>query len=286
MITSFCAAEWLAVHRLFNIGQPSVNEPTTIEMFPPSLASPPNAIRFRFEVTDSDGLHQVQLLTRDLIEYSGGYPAVIGCKRLTGTNSTVEFVTTELTPRNGSVLLHVIDMNGNVSRSAYLIDVPSLMPPSEVVSIPDANLAAAVQHQIGGSITTYTMLNLRGLDIPNRQITDLTGLEHAHNLRELNLGGEWVSGEGYVNSNAVSNFSSLEGLTQLTTLYLGGSSLSDISALAGLTQLRHLYLGGNSLSDISALAGLTQLNTLYLGGNSLSDVSPLAGLTQLTYLDL
>ena len=310
MVTSFCAAEWLDAHRAFNTVQHPLNKdkPTTIQMLPPSLASPPNAVRFRFEVTDADGLHQAQLHTPETeLFVLGGF---LACKRLNGTSSTVEFVTTELTPKSDSVLLQfiVIDMNGNFSGSAYLIDVPSLLPPSEVVSIPDANLAAAVQHQIGGSITTHTMLNLRGLDIPNRQITDLTGLEHAHNLRELNLGGERVSGEGYVNSNAVSNFSSLEGLTHLTTLYLGGSSLSDISALAGLTQLRtlNLYntslsdisalagltqlrtlnLGINSLSDVSALAGLPQLRTLYLGANSLSDISALAGLTQLNWLDL
>ena len=61
---SECAAEWLDVHRYFNTKQSSQGaRNTTIQMFPPSLASPPNAIRFRFEVTDPDGLHQAQLLT-------------------------------------------------------------------------------------------------------------------------------------------------------------------------------------------------------------------------------
>ena len=71
--------------------------------------------------------------------------------------------------------------------------LPAAAP--EVVSIPDANLAAAVRETIGRSLTTHTMLNLIKLDASNRQITDLTGLEQAHTLRTLNLGGEWVGRE-------------------------------------------------------------------------------------------
>ena len=63
MVTSFCAAEWLDVHRAFNSGQPISNEWPTIEMLPPSFASLPNAIHLRFEVADPDGLHQAQLHT-------------------------------------------------------------------------------------------------------------------------------------------------------------------------------------------------------------------------------
>ncbi len=243
MITSFCAAESLEVHRYFNTKQYNHSVfNTTVQMLPPSLAFPPNGIRLRFEVADLDGLQQAQLHTPEVeLFVLGGF---LACKRLNGTSSTVEFVTTELTPRSKSVYLQVIDMNGNFSRNeSYPIDVPSLLPPSEVVSIPDANLAAAVQHQIGGSITTHTMLNLRELDIPNHRITDLTGLEHAHTLRTLNL---------------------------------EGNSLSDISALGGLTQLTGLNLGNNSVSDISPLVvntGLGSGDTVDTRGNPLSYLS-------------
>ena len=291
---SKCTAEFLDVHRYFNASRQgqSFLQNTTIEMLPPSLASPPNAIRLRFEVTDADGLHQASLLTNEATSlftnkvrvsrvHVGGF---IACKRLNGTNSTVEFVTTVLTPTSPFVYLRIIDVHGNITTSkSYPIDVTSLLPPPEVVSIPDANLAAAVRHEIGGSITTRTILNLRGLDIPNRQITDLTGLEHAHSLKIFNLGGDRVSGR-YVNSNAVSDVSVLAGLTQLIWLYLNDNSITDISVLAGLTNLTWLELSGNTISDISVLAGLTNLITLYLSNNSLSDISALAGLTQLKSL--
>ena len=232
MITSFCAAEWLEAHRAFNPGISPLNRNTTIEMLSLSLASPLNTVRLRFKVTDPDGLHQAQLLTPDIVYSDGEFFGLIACKQLTGTSSVVEFVTTELTPKSDSVSLQVIDVHGNFSwNEKFPIDITSLLPPPEVVSIPDANLAAAVR----GTPTTHTMLNLTRLEVPNRQITDLTGLEHALNLIWLNLGGE-VEREGYVNSNAVSNFSPLLGLTQLRWLNLGGNSLTDISALAGINE--------------------------------------------------
>ena len=294
MITSFCAAEWLEAHRAFNPGISPLNRNTTIEMLSLSLASPLNTVRLRFKVTDPDGLHQAQLLTPDIVYLDGEFFGLIACKQLTGTSSVVEFVTTELTPKSDSVSLQVIDVHGNFSwNEKFPIDITSLLPPPEAVSIPDAHLAAAVR----GTPTTHTMLNLTRLEVPNRQITDLTGLEHAINLRRLHLGGNSITDVSalagltkltYLNldNTSISDVSALAGLPQLRTLYLGGNFITDVSALAGLPQLRTLYLGNNAISDVSALAELTQLNTLHLWGNSLSDISALAGLTQLTTLNL
>ncbi len=288
---SRCTAEWLDVHRYFNASRQDQNiSQGTIKMLPPSLASPSNPSRFRFEVADADGLHQAQLLTNEVILSGGRAGGFLACKRLTGTSSTVEFVTTALTPKNNIVSLQIVDMYGNITGSqSYPIDVASLLPRPEVVSIPDANLAAAVRETLGlspgAALTTHTMLDLTGLNVPNRQITDLTGLEHAHNLKWLNLGSEWVSGSR-VNSNAVSNFSPLLGLTQLTRLYLWFSNISDISMLAGLTNLTELNLSDNNISDLSALSNLTNLTVLDLEGNNISDLSVLSGLTNLTELNL
>ena len=278
---SKCTAEFLDVHPYFNAPRQSPNllQNTTIQMFPPSLVSLPNTIRLRFEVSDPDGLHQARLHTPEVTVdvYNSRIGGFLACKRLTGTRSTVEFVTTALPPKTESVSLQMIDVHGNISWSElYPIDVTSLLPPPEVVSIPDANLAAAVRETLGeNALTSRTMLELVILDIRGLQITNLTGLEHAISLSKLNLNG-----------NSVSDISALGGLTNLTTLYLGGNSISDLSPLAGLTNLTTLDLGGNSVSDISALGGLTNLTTLHLGWNSISDISALAGLTNLTTLHL
>ena len=291
---SKCTAEWLDVHRAFNTAQPTANVHTKVEMLPPSLVAPSSAIRLRFKVSDPDGLHQVQLLTPTLTGLAQGFNELLSCKTLYGSTSTiVEFVTIDLTPKNRYVSLQVMDINGNFGWSkSYPIDVSALLLPPEVVSIPDPHLAAAVRRSLdlalapNDAITTHTMQYLRTLTARNSGITDLTGLEHARNLTSLNLGGEYIDGKGFVNSNTVSDFSPLAELTQLTELELAVSNITDVSPLAELTQLTELKLAANNITDVAPLAGLTQLTKLYLGGNNITDVSPLAELIQLTELYL
>ena len=161
----------------------------------------------------------------------------------------------------------------------------------QTVDIPDPNLRAAVEAELGktsgDTITVADMKTLTKLFAPNANITDLTGLEFATNLAPLHLGSEYVEAErAYINSNSISDLSLLAGLTNLTGLWLEGNSISDISAVAGLTNLTRLWLRVNSISDISAVAGLTNLTELGLSNNSISDISPVAGLTNLTWLRL
>ena len=296
MVTSFCAAEWLDAHRYFNRGQtyPQADEPTTIQMLPP-LAVPPNAIRLRFEVTDPDGLHQAQLHknTGDAIDCQG--------LDLDGESASVEFVTLEVTEAPGDqVMLRVVDVYGNVTEQWQPIDITALLPP-EVVSIPDANLAAVVREALdltpGDAISQLDMLRLGWLEATSHQITDLTGLEYAVNLKGLNLGDNQISDitplaestiiEGLeLYNNNISDISSLAAMTNLSGLNLDGNSVSDLSPLAKLINLQSFYLANNSVSDLSPLAGLTNLKDLNLYNNSISDLSPLAGLTHLTYLTL
>ena len=277
---SRCAAEWLEVHPLFNPDRVThntwANVSTTIEMLPPSLVSPPNTIRLRFEVTDPNGIHQVQLRTPGLEGF------LIACQNLNGKpNDIVDFVTTALRLKTKTIELAVIDGHGNIRFSSPLpIDIASVLPPPQPVSIPDPNLAAAIRQEIGDSITTHTLLNLTHLDVPNSGITDLTGLEHAHSLTYLGL-----RGQGNANNNRVSYFSPLAGLTNLT-LDLSQSFLSDVSSLAGLKNLKKLILRSNNISDVSPLANLKKLTQLDLSSNNISDVAPLAGLTNLTQLTL
>ena len=159
-----------------------------------------------------------------------------------------------------------------------------------VVEIPDANLRAVLARALrkaeGDSITSSEMNTLTYLDARNVDISDLTGLEFATKLTVLKLGVVWVEGQGWVNSNAVTDLSPLAGLTDLTQLELRGNSISDISPLAGLTNLTRVSLEDNSVSDLSLLSGLTNLTELELFGNRVSDISPLSGLINLTWLQL
>ena len=104
------------------------NEPTTIQMLPP-LAYSPKAIRLRFEVTDTDGLHQAQLIIPTTAEDPARGPKLHGCKRLNGESNTIEFITTELTVEPATeVSLHVIDVHGSITRRAYAFTKADVLP--------------------------------------------------------------------------------------------------------------------------------------------------------------
>ncbi|MCH8215648.1 MAG: leucine-rich repeat domain-containing protein [Planctomycetes bacterium] len=167
------------------------------------------------------------------------------------------------------------------------------------VNFADANLKACVEAALNVSNPTPTdMLALTELQVcRNKGITDLTGIEYATNLTDLDLQRNQISDisalAGLTNldrlilsDNQISDISALAGLTSLTNLRLPDNKISDISSVSGLNRLVELHLGVNKISDISALAGLTNLEILRLPENQISDISPLSGLTSLTNLRL
>ena len=218
--------------------------------------------------------------------------------------------------------LLVLDSNGSMKRDTWtssfrdivsglnfptLVVVPPVMTlpeqkPDVVVQIPDPNLNAAIAEALGKNpnapITVEDMEKLGPyLNIESRGIRDLTGLQFATNLIELDLDDNQISDlspiAGLINlrdldfpSNPVSDLSPITGLTNLHTIHAGGIPVSDLSPLAGLINLTKFHSGGLPVSDLSPLAGLTKLEHLYLPGGKISDLTPLVGLTGLKELYL
>ncbi len=214
-----------------------------------------------------------------------------GLTNLTSLNLSYNSIS-DLTPLSGLTNLSVLILyDDTMIRDRSVL---SRLSNLSVADIPDANLRTAIKIAMGKAsdapITDFEMAFLSELEAPNANIRDLTGLELATSLTSLNLGTEFVSRVGYVNSNHISDFSRLSGLTNLTRLDLSGNSISDLSALSdaisGLIRLERLYLDNNSISDVSALSGFTRLERLILYNNSISDLSPLSGLTNLEQLYL
>ena len=296
MQLSQCAAEWLDAHPYFNASKAASNNNTEVQMLAPTLAAPPATIRLQFEITDPDGLHQAQLFTPE--------SALIACKSLSGDSNTIEFVTSKLADFSKNVTLRVMDTQGNFNSWHFPVDITHLLPSSRVVSIPDVNLATAIHQTLGltrnSTITRLDMLKLTRLVARERNIVDLTGLEHALNLRVLDL---WYN-------EHISDITPLKGLTQLWRLILWGNQISDLTPIANMKGLLYLYLSNNPISDLTPIAGLTQLQVLKLGGlrlsasdlnvvgnfkqlqhitlwgNQISDLTPIKGLTQLKALYL
>jgi internalin A len=113
-----------------------------------------------------------------------------------------------------------------------------------------------------------------------RQLPKVAGLSQ---LTSLDLGGNLIGDDGA---------RALAALTQLNSLGLWRNEISNdgARALAALTQLASLGLSNNRIADdgARALVGLSQLTSLDLGSNQIGDdgARALADLTQLTSLGL
>ena len=161
---------------------------------------------------------------------------------------------------------------------------PIFDPDSPLVEIPDPNLRTAIREALnipdGIPLSEAYMRQLTRLDVGNRQITALTGLEHALNLTELNLAGNNIN-------DLVPIVKPLAQLMHLTALHLGGNQIEEVGPLADLIQLTFLRLNDNlRIEDISPLTNLIQLRVVHLDRNAIVDISPLSRLTNLEIIDL
>ena len=155
---------------------------------------------------------------------------------------------------------------------------PPVTIPGATVRIPDPNLRTAVAEALGkgpnAPITAEEMARLGRLDVPNRGIQDLTGIQFATNLSRLNL-----------RHNQISDISPLAGLINLRELWLHNNLVSDISPVRGLINLTHLEFAHNQVSDMSPVRGLTNLTHLDFDDTLVFDISPVRGLINLTHLE-
>ena len=192
-------------------------------------------------------------------------------------------------------LLVLDSPNGSMKRDAwtssfnamiYALDFPEVevdspsqpeQLPGTVVRIPDTNLRAAIAETLGKNtnapITVEEMEGLSELDVRNKSIRDLAGLQFATNLSQLLL-----------NDNQISDISPISGLTELRQLQIERNTISDISPVRDLKNLTFLNFRRNQISDISPIAGLINLDVLWFSVNAVSDLSPVAGLINLNRL--
>ena len=116
---SKCEAEWLNRSRFFNPNQPFFDKRPGIGM---RVSEPDakNSRRFQFEVTDEDGIHQVQLFVDVSKEPWSVRKKIQDCRTLNGkTQSTVEFEVSN--PKIKNVELRIIDMHGNIAWRDFII---------------------------------------------------------------------------------------------------------------------------------------------------------------------
>ncbi len=173
----------------------------------------------------------------------------------------------------------------------------------DLVSIPDANLRAALEQALGKAsgddITEGDMNDFTGNQGPalwvSSSVNDLTGLQYATGVTGMRFFHQEQTihnGRGFlVTENDIRDLSPLRNLTKLEYLSILHKDITDISPLENLTELTVLTLRRQNTSPSSSalalttLAGLTKLTKLSLSDN-VEDISPLYGLTALTNLTL
>lgn len=159
-----------------------------------------------------------------------------------------------------------------------VVDRPGVIP-GEIVSIPDVNLRTAIEAALSkvpeDTIIASEMATLERLELNEKDISDLTGIEFAINLNLLN-----------VSKNNISDLSPISGLINLSELRFTHNLVSNLSPLKRLKNLTGLWFTENrQVSDISPLQGLTNLEKLHFSSTLISDLSPIKGLTNLTALE-
>ncbi|MFD2308078.1 MucBP domain-containing protein [Enterococcus termitis] len=156
---------------------------------------------------------------------------------------------------------------------------------NDLVVIPDPALKQEILKTLGlptdSELTTTDMENLTDLYLYSAQISSLSGLETAVNLRTI-----------YMNTdNAITDFSPLEKLTALTFVTLQTKSLTstnfpDLRNSPGIT---NLSLGSTSIDDaiLPKIAQMSGLTRIYLDSNMLiTTIEPLKVLPNLRSLSV
>ncbi|WP_197277547.1 carboxypeptidase regulatory-like domain-containing protein [Bacillus sp. FJAT-27245] len=167
---------------------------------------------------------------------------------------------------NGSYVLQLLSnpTYGELSKSKVIID--------------DANLEGIIREALNkpvGTISEDEMKTITSIDASYQNINNLTGLEFATNLEELNLEG-----------NDISDLKSLSRSINLKKLWIGYNQISDLQPLSNLNQLTELYVWENKLKSLKGLEKLKSLLILDAHNNKLNDIKDIHQLNNLLELNL
>lgn len=145
------------------------------------------------------------------------------------------------------------------------------------VSIPDKKLEALIRTALSknsnDTITKDDMAKLKTLNIQNKGVEDLTGLETATNLESLDI-----------SYNAIANFAPISKLPNLRILMAESTTLKDLSTIEGLTGLKYLFVGMNPIQDTTTLSKFTDLEGVDFTSTRLTSVPDISKLPKLKHL--
>ncbi|WP_287925396.1 ABC transporter substrate-binding protein [Kosmotoga pacifica] len=160
-------------------------------------------------------------------------------------------------------------------------EITITIAPPEEVTFPDPNLEQAIREvlgkEVGEPIYNTDLAGIHELNLEDRGISNLGGLEYCTNLEAL-----------FVSRNQITDLTPIMNLPNLRTLFVGWNPISDISQLQNLSQLENIGIEGLNLGneDVLFLANFVNLRSLCINVNNLTDISFITSMTQLEYLNI
>ncbi len=148
----------------------------------------------------------------------------------------------------------------------------------EVVYIPDESLLTILLERLGKDATPVYSVELKDMTTfhnENSNLTDLTGLQYAEDLRFL-----------HVFNNEIETLNPLSGLSKLEVIYAGANKIIYLDFAEKLTNLKILNLTGNDISVLTPIQNAATLTELKLGNNNINDLAPLENLENLEILEI
>jgi len=159
---------------------------------------------------------------------------------------------------------------------------PPTYDPSREIRFPDPNFEAVVREEIGkprGAITQGDVADIRGFQVWNRGITDLTGIEYftaliwldanANNLTDIDLSRNSTLQILYLDNNQLTTLD-VSRNTELTSLSVRSNRLSSLD-LSNNAKLDTLFCQDNRITTLD-LRGNPALDWLECSGNNMTSL--------------
>lgn len=179
------------------------------------------------------------------------------------------------------------------------------------ISFNDSNLYYALKEKIASSITSYNdetltiniysniLETITDLNLSNKNITDLKGIENFSKLRSLYISGCKIKNIKYIpyenltnlkisNVNEIEDFSYISNFRKLYNLEITDGCLDKIpEEIYELNNtLHYLTIKNNKLENITSISNLSNLTNLDISGNKITNITPICDLTNIKTLNI
>lgn len=195
-------------------------------------------------------------------------------------------------------------LSGLVLGLVMMISLPgvaSMEQASLEVSFQDKQLEQAIKEILkkdaNAAVTQKDMQSLTLVDLSNRGIKSIQGLQYASNVKYLDLSNNEIDDimplkpltkirELDIADNQIASIQDLSVMKDLEMLIVNRNQISSIDVIKQLGRLHTFEANDNQISNITALSSATELTWLQLNGNQIAKIQPLSRLTKLKNLEL